>query len=472
MARQRKDLRPYQARAVEFVKKEAMCGLFMDMGLGKTAVTLTAITDLIRDGEAERVLVVGPIRVIETVWRQEAAEWAQCQGLVFSLVRGTPAQRVKALETPAHIYLINPENLVWLLDQIAEAGHNPFDTLVIDESSKFKNGTTQRFKRLRNHVKTFKRRILLTGTPSPNSLMDLWPQMFIMDNGARLDTSFGRFRNRYFHPTDKYGYEWKANSDAFDTITQKIEDITLRLQASDWLDLPEQVENVVHVTLPPAALRAYKAMEDDLAAILSGTKVTAVNSAAAFGKCHQIANGALYLPNEDPDDPRPNAGWEEVHDAKLEALAEMVDEIGEPVLIAYHFQHDLARLRKLFPDAPVMGRGSNRKPEDVIAEWNRGQHHVMLLHPGSAGHGLNLQHGGRHIIFFSLPPGSLENHDQVIARIGPARRAGKKDPTVVHYLVAEDTVDMAILGLLRSRAKGQNAFLGALREYTRQRAAA
>lgn len=464
----RTDLRVYQTRAVEWIKTRLGAGLFLDMGLGKTISTLTAIVDFLASGDLTGpVFIVGPIRVITNVWRQEAAKWSHTQHLTFSLVHGTARQRLKALGAKADIYLIQPGNLKWLFEDwmllYSPPGYYQIGMLVIDESSMFKDPSTKRFKILRGIVHGIRRRLILTGTPTPNKLLEVWPQSFIIDGGKRLGSAYTRFRDRYFYPVGYMGYDFEPRPGADEAVYEALKDVVMRLDAKDWLDLPPVINNFVRVKLPDAAMKQYKIMERKMFLKLeSGEEVEAVNAAVLSGKCQQIANGALYTTEDRKE-------WELLHDVKMEALAEIIEEAGGPILVCYQFQHDLARLKKAYPKAPVFSEAKNTvKLEN---EWNDGKHPVMLLHYQSAGHGLNLQYGGNRMVLFSLT-WSLEAHDQIFERIGPARQVGRRDEVIRHYIVAENTVDEAILEVLVDKAKGQRELLDVLRRYAMEREAA
>jgi SNF2 family DNA or RNA helicase len=332
--------------------------------------------------------------------------------------------------------------------------------LVVDESSMFKSQATRRFKELRKYVDRFARRVLLTGTPTPNTMLELWPQMFLMDSGRRLGTSYWRFRDTYFEKADYMGFHYRLRQGADEAINGAIGSVVLRLDARDWLEMPELIVNPVVVDLPPEARAQYKQLEDDMFLTLAQGDVEALNAATLTGKCHQFANGALYTLDRDTG---MKNGWEHIHDAKLGALREIVEETGDNVMISYSFQHDLARLRAAYPAAPVLGGGTTAKQtERCVREWNEGMHPVMLVHPASAGHGLNLQAGGHTLIFFSMT-WSLEQYDQLIARL---HRQGQKHASVmVHHIITRNTVDEVIVDALQRKARGQRQLLQALRAY-------
>lgn len=435
-------------------------GIIAGMGTGKTATALTATSDMLDFGDVERVLIVAPKRVAETVWAQEAAEWEHLKHLTFAKVMGTPQQRLKALRSDAQLYIVNRENFVWLL-RLLDKRPGFFDMLIIDEASMFKDPTTIGFKELKKRVHYFKRRFLLTGTPRPNGAQNLWPLSYILDQGQRLGSSFYRFRETYMYKPFAKSYDWLMKPNAEETITNRISDMLVRIDAKDYLEMPELLKLEHHVQLTAGSRKVYNAMEAQLVASVASGRVTAANVAVSMGKCHQIAGGAVYG-NED------DGSWDDIHDTKIEALKELVEELDSNVLVSYWYGHELTRLQKAFPGAPHLGSGlSPSEFERIKNEWNAKKHRVLFVHPQSVGHGQNLQFGGRDLIFYTLSP-SLELHDQIIARIGPERRAGEKEPTRIHYILAEDTVDFVYKGYVEGKAKGQTGLLDALRDYTQR----
>lgn len=430
-------LRPYQAQAVDFLKRVPTAALFIDMGLGKTAATLHAILSFPRP-----ILLVGPIRVIETVWEGEAQKWPATKDLKFSLVRGSPAARRRALEADADIYLVNPE----LLEEALLA--RSYEALVIDESSLFKNPSTKRFKTLRKHLPKFARRVLLTGTPSPNSLMDLWSQIFILDRGERLETAFYRFKSRYFEQVDYQGFKFEPRAGSKEIITSLISDIVFRVEAKGNLPEREVIPNPIEVHLPPDARKLYDKMaRDAFMRLCEKTSITAANAAAAMMKLRQIASGFVY--NDDQDTVA-------VHREKVEALRSVIEETGSPVIVVYHFQHELKALRKAFPS----GIGLN-DPEWTQDKWDAGKIPLLFLHPASGGHGLNLQYGSHTMAIFS-PSFSFEQMAQTMARID---RQGQENPVVFHLIKAADTVDELIYEVLDQKEATQSKVLQMVKDY-------
>lgn len=433
--------RPYQLRAILFLIANFIAGLFMDMGLGKTAAVLLALVKI----PHRPVLIIGPIRVIETVWRQEAQKWDETQGLTFSLVRGSPKERAEALAVDADIYLANPE----LLEEVLLGKDWTGGVFILDESSMFKNPSTKRFKILRKHLRKFARRIILTGTPTPNSLMDLWSQIFILDLGQRLETAFYRFKNRYFRQVDYMGYKFEPVEGATEKVTKLISDIVLRIEAKGNLPAREVVENLVQFNLPTPAMRTYREMERHALVVLSEENVSAANAAAALMKLRQIASGFVY---------NDLGETEVIHEEKIKATAEILEQTGSPVIVVYNFQHELAALRKAFPH----GASLDKWDQD---QWDRGEVPLLFLHPQSGGHGLNLQYGSHTMVIFS-GSFSYEQMAQTKARID---RQGQEFPVVIHFLEAIDTVDELVRSVLEAKATTQATVLSLVKGYANAR---
>jgi SNF2 family DNA or RNA helicase len=424
-----RQLRPYQIAAIDFMKQTPRGGLFIDMGLGKTAIALHAMLDL-----PKPILLVGPIRVIENVWRQEAELWPATRGLRFSLVRGSKSERALARKQPADVYLTNPEIL-----------EESLKTLIIDESSQFKSHSTMRFKAIRKHVGSFSNRYILTGTPSPNSLLDLWSQIFILDQGERLETSFSRFRDRYFEPSDYMGYSYKPREGTLNQITSKISDLIFRVEAAGNLPPREVIRNIVSIDLPAPAKKVYKDIEKRAFAQLLQTTVTVASAAAGLMKLRQVASGFVY------DD---NQVATAIHTEKIKAVESILEETGSPVVLVYQFLHELAALKKAFP------QGKNLETH-LLPDWNSGKIPLLFLHPQSGGHGLNLQQGSHTMIIFSASF-SYEYMAQTMARID---RQGQQHPVVFHFLVAKETVDELLLEVLDSKETVQSNVLNLVRRY-------
>ena len=449
---------PYQINAIQTMCANPSAALFLDPGLGKTSITLAAFTMLKEAGAVKSMLVIAPIRPMNLVWPNEIAKWADFNGLTFSIVNGTPKQREAALDVKADIYLINPENIAWLAQQNVPAGLP--DMLVVDESTRFKNPASVRFKALKLILDKFSRRYILTGTPAPQSVQDLFAQSYILDGGARLGRFITHFRKQFCNPELIYIAggrtitKWNPKPEAAELIYKMLNGIALRLRAEDYLTMPALTMNTVEVELPAAARVAYKAMERDLFTTLgNGTNLTAASAAAAVMKLRQIVNGWAYS----------EEGSELVHEAKLEALAELVEEQqGQPTLVAVSFLHEVQAIRDTLGDQsiPYLGGGVSAKEADtIVARWNRGELPVLLAHPTSVAHGLNLQAGGHAVCWFGLT-WALEEHEQFNCRV---YRQGQKRPVVIHYIIVKDSVDESILAALKSKSSAQSAILERLK---------
>lgn len=436
-------LHGYQQRAVHFILERPAAALFMEMGLGKTLVTLTALAELFDRCEIDRVLVIAPKRVAESTWPAEITKWNHTRHLGYALAVGDARARRAAVLAGKPITIINRENVPWLVEAFGKRW--PFDAVVIDESSSFKDPSTARFKALRRVRGQIDRMVLLTGTPAPNSLLELWPQMWLLDRGEALGRTFTGFREAFF-VSDYMGYRWTPRPGAEAEIYRRIEPLALTLRQEDWLELPERVDNVIRVELPARAQQQYREFEREyLLPVASGERISAANAAVLAGKLLQLANGAAYVDEGE-------GAFEEIHAAKLDALEELAED-GAPVLVAFQFRSDLARLRRRFPRArPLLG------PRD-IEDWNAGRVPMLLAHPASAGHGLNLQAGGSRIVWFGLT-WSLEQYQQFNARL---HRQGQRRGVIVHHLVAGGTVDEDVIRALQAKEAGQNALLDALR---------
>lgn len=460
---------PYQQHATQHLMDHPCAGLFLDMGLGKTVSTLTAIVQLMQQRKVFKVLVIAPKRVAEDTWSTEAGKWDHTQHLSISKVLGSAKERKEALRRKADIYVVNRENVPWLIAEYQ--GAFPFDMLVIDELSSFKNGQSKRFKALRMVRPKVSRVVGLTGTPTPNGLVDLWPQMYLLDMGERLGKTLTGYRDRYFTPAKKnghvvYSYKFKAADDLLGAdyyekeIYDKIGDICISMKAADYLNLPERVDVQVAVRLEPEALKQYKQFErDQVLQLAEAGEISAANAAALTTKLLQYGNGAIY------DDDK---NWHEVHGAKLDALDEIVDTAQGPVLIFYQFKHDLERIKSRLKG--YQPRELNTSAD--IADWNAGKVPVLLAHPASAGHGLNLQAGGNIIVWFGLP-WSLELFQQANARL---HRQGQQHGVIIHMLITEGTMDPDVLQALTNKSKTQDALLAAVKariaHYMNQMAAA
>lgn len=437
----------YQEYAVERIMDTPAVGLFLEMGLGKTAITLTAIDRLLYDSfDATKVLIIAPKRVAEDTWSRESSKWNHTKHLRISKLLGDAKKREAALKADADIYVINRENVQWLVGFLGSKW--PFDTVVIDELSSFKSSSAQRFRALKRVRPLMKRVIGLTGTPAPNGLLDLWAQVYLLDRGERLGTTISGYRDRYFSAGAKSGhvvYEWKQKKESEDRIHEQIADICISMKAEDWLDMPQRIDRTVPLTMSEKARDQYEQLERDLLLPMAGSDIVASTAAVLSNKLLQMANGAAY------DEDR---GVREIHDIKLDALEELIEGAnGHPVLIFYAYKHDLSRIQKRFKQARILDTA------DDIAEWNAGDIPILLAHPASAGHGLNLQAGGNIIVWFGLN-WSLELYQQANARL---HRQGQTQSVIIHHLVAEGTIDEDVMAALEGKAIGQDALMAAVK---------
>jgi SNF2 family DNA or RNA helicase len=444
-------LHNYQRGAVDHIIDNPMSGLMLDMGLGKTVSTLTAINRLVyQELEVNKVLVIGPKRVVESVWAAECEKWNHLKHITISKVIGNEAQRKAALAQRAAVYLISRDNIAWLCG-LYGGGMLPFDMLVIDESSSFKNPKSIRFKALRKVQPSFDRVVLLTGTPAPNGLIDLWSQLYLLDRGERLGKTLTAYRDKYFAPGKRngaiiYNYNLKKESDS--AIHQAIGDICMSMKAEDYLEMPDLIDNIVSLTLPANIREQYEEFEREQIIELMAGEITALNAAALSTKLLQFANGAVY----DVD-----RNVHEIHKVKLEALEDLVESAnGKPVLVAWTYQHDRDRiLQALKAYKPVQ-----LKTDKHIQDWNAGKIQVLLMHPASGGHGLNLQAGGNTVIWFGNT-WSLELEQQLNARV--YRQGQTSSKVFIHRLCVKGTLDEDVIKSLGSKEDKQNSLLQAIK---------
>ena len=447
--------REYGALITNHVLETPRCGIWASMGMGKTVSTLNAV-DVIQMVEPEPALVVAPLRVARSTWPDETRKWDHLKHLSVMPVVGSEQERKMALRHDAAIYTVNYENLPWLVEHWGERW--PYRTVILDESTKVKGFRlrqgAQRAKALGRvaHTKV-KRLVELTGTPSPNGLQDLWGQAWFIDAGQRLGRTYDAFKQRWFRASyNGFGVEPLPHAQA--EIQEKLRDVCLTVDARDWFDLREPIVNNIFVELPTAARRLYRDMEKKMFMELeSGHEVEAFNAAARTIKCLQIANGAAYVGES-------NDEWKDLHDVKLQALEEVIEEAaGAPVLVAYHFKSDLARLQRAFRQ----GRVLDADPQ-TLRDWNAGRIPVLFAHPASAGHGLNLQDGGNILVFFGHW-WNLEERLQIIERIGPTRQmqAGHDRPVFIHNIIARDTVDELVIERVESKREVQDILLDAMK---------
>ena len=453
----RSDLHNYQKACVEHIITHPFCGLFIDMGLGKTATTLTAIDDLIYDYcEINSVLVIAPKRVAESVWQEEAEKWDHLKHLRFSKIIGNPVQRINAIrETKADIYIISRDNVAWLC-ALYGGGSLPFDMVVVDELSSFKSYKSVRFKALRNARLYLKRLVGLTGTPAPNGLIDLWAQLYLIDRGDRLEKTISRYREKYFRPGRTNGhvvYSYDLMNDSEYLIHKKIEDICISMRAEDYLELPKKTDNYIKLKMPKNLIKKYEDFEKNKVLELikiedtPTLEINAVNAAALSNKLLQFANGAIY------DD---NKNVFQIHDIKLEALKEIIENSnGKSVLVAWTYQFDRDRIKEYLKEYTPR----ELKTSKDIDDWNAGKVQVMLAHPASAGHGLNLQAGGNIIVWFGQT-WSLELYQQFNARL---HRQGQQNHVIINHLILQGTHDEDVIRALKAKDKTQSSLMNSIK---------
>lgn len=435
----------YQQFATDFILEHPISCLMLDMGLGKTVITLTALWQLTLDSfDVSRILVIAPKRVAEDTWPKELSKWEHLSGLDATLVMGTQAERESALRQQTFLYIINRENVSWLV-----ANHPwDFDMVVIDELSSFKSNQAQRFKAMKKVRPLVSRIVGLTGTPAPNSLLDLWPEMYLMDMGQRLGRFIGGFRERFFTPDKRNReiiYSYKPREGAEEAIYGLISDICISMKAVDYLDMPELIMNRIEVSMDSRERKIYDDFQRDMVVSLQGEELDAVNAAALSGKLTQMANGAVYGENRKVL---------HIHDRKLDALEDLMEAAnGKPLLVAYWYKHDLQRIKARFKNARCIDTTQD------IDDWNAGKIPLALIHPASAGHGLNLQEGGCTIVWFGLT-WSLELYQQLNARLW---RQGQKHTVVIHHIVTKGTHDEDVLRALDNKDTRQSALIDAVR---------
>ncbi len=434
----------YQQYAQDFILEHPHCGLLLDMGLGKTVITLTAVWQLMFDRfEVKKVLVIAPLRVAQDTWSKECEKWDHLQGLRISKVLGSEKERRQALLRKADIYVINRENVEWLCTTFKF----DFDMVIIDELSSFKSPTSKRFKALRKVRPKVKRVVGLTGTPAPNSLMDLWAQINLLDMGERLGRFITTYRNEYFKPDKRNQhvvFSYKPRTGAEALIYEKVSDICVSMKAVDYLQMPKRIDNIVEVVLSDEEQLLYNKLESEMILPFVGGDIDAVNAAALSNKLLQMANGAVY---DEFKFVRP------IHQRKLEALEDLVEGAnGKPVLIFYAYKHDKERISQRFNVTEI-------SDSHDITRWNNGEIPIAIAHPASAGHGLNLQAGGSTVIWFGLT-WSLELYEQANARLW---RQCQKETVIIHHIVAKKTMDEQVLDVLMTKQKGQDALMNVVK---------
>jgi len=438
------DMHGYQNYCVNFIINNPIASLLLDCGLGKTITALTAVNELMYNSfEISKTLIIAPLRVAMTTWTSEADKWEHLGNLKLSKVLGSVTEREKALNTDADIYIINRENVEWLVNNY----DFDFDMIIIDELSSFKSHTAKRFKALRKVRPRVKRIVGLTGTPAPNGLMDLWAEINLLDMGERLGRYITHYRDEYFRPDKRNGaivYSYKPLPDAEERIYEKISDICISMKAADYLKMPEKVDNFVEVKMSESEMKLYKKLESEMLLPFADGDIDAVNAASLSNKLLQLANGAVY------DE---NGGVKNIHSRKIDALEDLIEAAnGKPVLVYYSYKHDRDRIAERFNIREI-------KTEKYITDWNDGKIQVALTHPASCGHGLNLQNGGSTIVWFGLT-WSLELYQQANARL---YRQGQKDTVVIHHIITKGTVDENVMAALENKEIGQTALMNAVK---------
>lgn len=434
----------YQKYAQDFIINNSACALLLDMGLGKTVITLTSLWILLFDYfEISKVLVIAPLRVAQDTWSKECEKWDHLKGLKISKVLGSEKERRMALFDKADIYIINRENVEWLCNNY----DFDFDMIVIDELSSFKSSSSKRFKALRKIRPRVKRIVGLTGTPAPNTLMDLWSQINLIDMGERLGRFISNYRNDYFIPDKRNAqviFSYKPREGAEEEIYKRISDICVSMKACDYLDMPERIDNIVHVKMSEDEKKLYKKLEKDMLLPLADGEIDAVNAAALSNKLLQMANGAVYDELKET---------KIIHDRKLEALEDLIEAAnGKSVLIFYAYKHDKERIVKKFKVTEI-------STSKEISKWNERKIQIAIAHPASTGHGLNLQAGGSTIIWFGLT-WSLELYQQANARLW---RQGQKDTVIIHHIVSKGTIDEEVMSALQRKQCGQENLINAVK---------
>lgn len=443
----------YQERATAFVVHNRYTALFLDMGLGKTVATLTALQQLKEDYmEINKTLVIAPKSVARNTWTGESHKWDHLRDLKVSVVMGTDRQRRKALEAEADVYVINRDNVTWLVNYCCNTLRCwPFDSVVVDESSSFKNPQSRRFKSLRKMVPQIRRMVLLTGTPSPNGLMDLWAQINLLDSGKRLGRTLSMYRQQYFRPGKHNGhvvFEWVPKAGSRERITEAISDICLSMQADDYLEMPDLIQAGVTIALADDEMKGYQEFEKEQLMQVDEAQIEAVTAAALTNKLLQYSGGAVYDSEHE---------WHKVGDSKMEALQSILEATEEPVLVFYQYQHEKERILADFGNyQPVLFNGE----PNILKKWNDQEIRLLLCHPASVAYGLNMQEGGRTIVWYT-PTWNLELYQQANARL---YRQGQAKPVLLYHIVATGTMDERVMDALGGKGDCQTALLRRIKE--------
>ena len=434
----------YQTRATEWIIEHPKSALWMEMGLGKTVCTLTALVELFDSFDVSKVLIVAPLRVAKFTWPNEIRKWNHTENLPYSVITGTPKQRIKALNSKAPIHIINFDIIVWLVKYVLSetGGKWPYDMVIPDESSKIKNQGAKRYKAIAHVTPAVDYMVQLTGSPASSGLLNLWSQMFLLDGGKRLGNTFKAMRDRWFEPVafNEYGPKWTIKSGASFEIHERVSDIALSLRAKDYLDLPDDINIPIYVELDDDLREQYDHLEREMWLELNGRNIEAVNGGVLTGKCRQFSNGFLYDENKDAHF---------IHNLKMNALIDIVDSAeGQPLLVGYQYKEDLAQILEQFPQAQKLGTDPKQ-----LDDWNAGLIPILLAHPASAGHGLNMQDGGHMIVLYGID-WQLELYEQMIARLS---RQGQQYPVLVYHIMIKDTIDELMLLRVEDHCETQEA---------------
>jgi SNF2 family DNA or RNA helicase len=440
----------YQFEAVKFMFEHANCGLLLDPGMGKTSSTLTAIDHFRKSGNINRVLIIAPIRPMYKVWPDEIKKWNHTKHLSYTILHGS--DKDQKLKDVSDVYLLNPEGLKWFLAAGGMQKLSP-DMLVVDESTKFKDYSTARFKLLKPHLKDFKRRVILTGEPVPNGYMDLFGQSYIVDQGNALGRFITHYRAQYFYQSGFGGYTYTLRTGADKEIQAKMKHTMMRLMVEDHLEMPDLIFNDIVVELDDNARKIYKAFEDDFLAEVGDDVIMSTNAAAVGSKCRQVANGGVYDENHIAH---------HIHDTKTVAIVDLVEQLqGNPLFVGYEFKHDLERLRRVFPQAPCLTGLTGSRLDQTIDAFNKGSIPVLLAHPASAGHGLNLQEACHHVCWYGLT-WDYDLYKQFIARVW--RQGQPSNRVFVHRIVADKTLDRTVTTRLLQKERTADAFSNAIKD--------
>jgi SNF2 family DNA or RNA helicase len=451
------EAKDYQKRAVRLLVSSGCGGMLLDPGLGKTSISLAAFSLLKKSGINKRMLVIAPLRPLLATWPAEMKKWADFADLRYAIVHGPKKEEM--LSADADVFLINPDAMQWLREDGRWKRINA-DILCVDESTKFKNGNSKRFKALREMLSSFRRRWILTGSPAPNGLLDLFGQIFILDQGNALGRFITHYRNTFFYPSGFGGYNWNPKPGAEEDIAERINPLVLRLKAEDWIQMPELIFQDIAVELPSAARKVYTDVEHQFFTTLAGEDIVAANAAVAGGKCRQIANGGLYSGIAGAGTGKRQ--FHAIHNAKVDALVSLVEELqGQPLLVLYEFDHDRERIQAALPGTPAISGGtSDKKSGEYIDAFNKGMLPILLAQPGSAAWGLNLQEVCFRVCWFGMT-WNLEHYDQATRRVW--RQGQKSSHVIVYRIIAQDTLDEVVVSTLASKDKTQSGLMSLLK---------